>query len=535
MMMASPCTERAVQEFLMERGGRVQQMELIDHFLSALGENDQSRERVDREALTRIVDSVAFVKVEDGVKFVCLKAEGSAGSVMRADTGGHDHAECNGNIQEDDSNYVNGNPDNKEQTGASSTPAAGLDNDKQSNGNDPPADPSQNNKTNATSPTSGGGGGGGGGEVKLRERRRRESAPVIGLPDLEQAHSAGSHSQQVRGARRVSKGSQRAMLISCLSEDSALEGLDPVGDINTPKGSRRNFIELMMSSSPQVRRSLINRGSRLRDSVRSDGDSTSLLSSATDDDCASVTLDPLEHEWMLCASDGLWESLQSLLLVEPGLVTKRDFVTGFTCLHWAAKQGKAELLSQLLAFAKDNAVPVNVNVRSSAGYTPLHLAAMHGHTQVVRVLLSDWEADPEARDYSGRRAIQYLSPPLAADLQEEGVVLSPGAESDNENTSTVGTVGRGWRFPRVLPGNLNPLRLLNPPAESAEDAMAAGRTKGGIQRKSSLSRLNARLHRGRHRAQIIHSASFRDPGEVGRAEELPTSPLRTRPLSNLFG
>lgn len=131
-----------------------------------------------------------------------------------------------------------------------------------------------------------------------------------------------------------------------------------------------------------MRRSLISRGSRVRDSVKGDGDSTSLLSSATDEDCASVALDPLEHEWMLCASDGLWDSLQPLLAVEPGLVTKRDFVTGFTCLHWAAKQGKAELLSQLLAFAKENAIPVNLNVRSSAGYTPLHLAAMHGHTQV---------------------------------------------------------------------------------------------------------------------------------------------------------
>ncbi|XP_070832729.1 ankyrin repeat domain-containing protein SOWAHC [Chaetodon trifascialis] len=530
MMMASQCTEQAVQEFLMERGGRVQQMELIDHFLSIQGRNDQSKEGVDREALKSIVDSVGFVKVEDGVKFVCLNAEGGAESVMRADTDGHDHAECNGNIQEtlDDNNCVNGNPDDGEQTGRSSSLAASLDNDKQSNANEQPAAPSQNNKTNTSTPTSGGGG-----EVKLRERRRRESAPVIGLPDLDQAHPAGSHNQQVRGARRVSKGSQRAMLISCLSEDSALEGLDPVGDINTPKGSRRNFIELMMSSSPQVRRSLINRGSRLRDSVRSDGDSTSLLSSATDEDCASVTLDPLEHEWMLCASDGLWESLQPLLSVEPCLVAKRDFVTGFTCLHWAAKQGNAELISQLLAFAKENTVPVNVNVRSSAGYTPLHLAAMHGHTQVVRVLLSDWEADPEARDYSGRRAIQYLSPPLAANLQEEGVVLSPGAESDNENTNGGSSGGRGWRFPRVLPGNLNPLRLLNPPAEAAEEA--AGRTKGGMQRKSSLSRLNARLHRGRHRAQIIHSASFRDPGEVGRGEEVPSSPLRTRPLSNLFG
>lgn len=88
--------------------------------------------------------------------------------------------------------------------------------------------------------------------MKLRERRRRESAPVIGMADPDQAHPAGSHGQQARGARRVSKGSQRAVLTSCLSEDGAWEGLDFVGDINTPKGSRRNFIELMMSSSPQV-------------------------------------------------------------------------------------------------------------------------------------------------------------------------------------------------------------------------------------------------------------------------------------------
>uniref|UniRef100_A0A3Q3C2F4 Sosondowah ankyrin repeat domain family member C n=1 Tax=Haplochromis burtoni TaxID=8153 RepID=A0A3Q3C2F4_HAPBU len=466
---ASPEVQmQAVQEFLSERGGRVQQMELIDHFLSL---NEQSKEGVDREVLKSIVDSVGFVKVENGVKFVCLNSEGSGASK--------------------------------------------------------PATPSQS-KTSTGVPTPGGGG-----EVKLRDRRRRESAPVLGMPDLDQAQPGGSHNQQTRGARRVSRGSQRAMLTSCLSEDSALEGLDHIGDIQTPKGSRRNFIELMMSSSPQVRRSLINRGSRLRDSVKSEGDSASLLSSAADEDCASVTLDPLEHEWMLCASDGLWDSLQPLLAVEPSLVTKRDFVTGFTCLHWAAKQGKAELLSQLLTFAKENTIPVNVNVRSSAGYTPLHLAAMHGHTQVVRVLLSDWDADPEARDYSGRRPMQYLSPPLAADLLEEGVVTSPGPESDSENNGS--GRGRGWRFAKVLQGNLNPLRLLNSPTEASEDGTGNGKSKGGMQRKTSLSRLNARLHRGRHRAQIIHSASFRDTGEVGRGEELHSSPLRTRPLSNLFG
>lgn len=124
-----------------------------------------------------------------------------------------------------------------------------LDNEKQTNANEQPVASYQDSKTSTAAPTSAGGG-----EVKLRDRRRRESAPVIGMSDLDQAHTAGSQSQQVRGARRVSKGSQRAMLVSCLSEDSALEGLETIGDINTPKGSRRNFIELMMSSSPQVGR-----------------------------------------------------------------------------------------------------------------------------------------------------------------------------------------------------------------------------------------------------------------------------------------
>ncbi|MED6287382.1 hypothetical protein CHARACLAT_015747 [Characodon lateralis] len=526
MMASQRCTEQAVHEFLLEKGGRVRQMELIDHFTSPCGCNDQQKEGAEWELLSGIVDIVGFVKEENGVKFVCLNGDGSEESVMRTDANDHVDAECNGNIQETpDNKQVNGNPDDGEQTGASTS--ASLDNVKQSNGNEQPADQSQSGTESGTHTTAGGG------EVRLRDRRRRESAPAIGMQDVDQAHAAGSHNHVVRGARRVSKGSQRAMLISCLSEDSALEGMESVGEIQTPKGSRRNFIELMMSSSPQVRRSLINRGSRIRDSVRSDGDSSSVLSSATDDDSSSVTLDPLEHEWMLCASDGLWESLQPLLAVEPSLVAKRDFVTGFTCLHWAAKHGKAELLCQLLAFAKENTIPMNVNARSSAGYTPLHLAAMHGHTQVVRMLLLDWEADQEARDYSGRRAIQYLPPLLAADLEKEGVVTSPGAESDTENGNGGSSRTRGWRFPKVLQGNLKSLRLLTSPPETLEES--AEKTKGGLQRKTSLSRLNARLHRGRHRAQIIHSASFRDTGEVGRGEELPRSPLRTRPLSNLFG
>lgn len=125
-------------------------------------------------------------------------------------------------------------------------PLASLDNNKQSNDNENEA--RSQCRINAMTPATSTGGG----EVRLRDRRRRESAPVIAVQDLDQGHPAGPHCQQVRGARRVSKGSQRAILTSCLSEDSALEGLESIGDIHTPKGSRRNFIELMMSTSPQV-------------------------------------------------------------------------------------------------------------------------------------------------------------------------------------------------------------------------------------------------------------------------------------------
>lgn len=94
-------------------------MELTEHFLSVCGRNDQVKEGLDSEALKRVVESVGFLKVEDGVKFICLNSEGSAGSVMRAGTGGHNHEECNGNIHEmvHGSNYVNGNYDNAERAG----------------------------------------------------------------------------------------------------------------------------------------------------------------------------------------------------------------------------------------------------------------------------------------------------------------------------------------------------------------------------------------------------------------------------------
>uniref|UniRef100_A0A673LUF6 SOWAHA-C winged helix-turn-helix domain-containing protein n=1 Tax=Sinocyclocheilus rhinocerous TaxID=307959 RepID=A0A673LUF6_9TELE len=95
-------------------------------------------------------------------------------------------------------------------------------------------------------------------------------------------------------------------------------------------------------------------------------------------DCRA-TLEPLEHEWMMCATDGCWE--------KEGL---RDGI------HLPALGcGKHELIVMLVNFAREHLVAVNA--RSSAGYMPLHLAAMHNHLEIVKLLVGAFDGNVEAR------------------------------------------------------------------------------------------------------------------------------------------
>lgn len=680
--MATECTQEAILQFLTERGGRVRNVELIDHFKYILP-SDPGKKALVKETFKGYVDNVAFVKVENGVKIVCLKKK-YRGSVKR--TGERGDGECNGNgitagkisiLEQSEGVAINkaindrNNGDSfqsndlcEENSNICTSEIAmstSYDGDKSSLSLETVANDDAKRKI---LPRSGcGTDSGKGAEVqtvlegktsattahsnsvhispadsllamgnllKFRSTKTTEdvkevgcekecentSAPEVRIPriavieasplpvegdgtvfnlpdqggfevqraqtsgqlnqssnqtafknelehhkptggisdhglptgmevkpkpktseeDIEVSVGKGAPQAQFINRRRVSRGSQRSFLSSNLSEDGTDEGqFDSVsisGSDNTPKSSRKNFIELMMNSSPQVRRSMVHRNStylssrhRDRDSVKSDSDSASLVSSTTDEDGGSVTLDPLEHEWMMCASDGQWESLHRMLACEPNLVMKKDFVTGFTCLHWAAKQGKQELLALLVNFAKQHVVPLNINARSSAGYTPLHLAAMHSHFEVVKLLVGAYDADVEARDYSGKKASQYLAGTVAEDIRD---II--GAEADTGAESLECGAGR-WRLSKVLASNLMPMKLLNHPEEDACDG--GGLVKSmAVYRKSSMSKIKPRLHKIRFRTQIIHSTSFRETDDGDRSMK---SPMKSRPISNLFG
>uniref|UniRef100_A0A8B9ZKY5 Sosondowah ankyrin repeat domain family member D n=1 Tax=Anas platyrhynchos TaxID=8839 RepID=A0A8B9ZKY5_ANAPL len=133
----------------------------------------------------------------------------------------------------------------------------------------------------------------------------------------------------------------------------------------------------------------------------------------------SLALDPLEHEWLLTVAQGDAENIVRLLDLEPSLLSRKDFVTGFTALHWLAKHGHHESFIEVVAHAQKKGYPVNVNVpAASGGLTPLHLAALQGHELLIKLLVGAYGADTSCRDHSGRKAWQYLRADAPRELKE---------------------------------------------------------------------------------------------------------------------
>ncbi|RVE46699.1 hypothetical protein evm_008662 [Chilo suppressalis] len=94
-------------------------------------------------------------------------------------------------------------------------------------------------------------------------------------------------------------------------------------------------------------------------------------------------------------------------------------------MHWACKRGDENLVKLLAGVARQL-----VNERS--GYTPLHIAMQFRHENVYRLLVEVYDADPNVRDWSGRKPRQYL---VHIDTS-----LSPGCFRKKEGFLRIGSL-----------------------------------------------------------------------------------------------
>lgn len=145
--------------------------------------------------------------------------------------------------------------------------------------------------------------------------------------------------------------------------------------------------------------------------------SSQSLSASSDQD-TDWALYPMEHAWMLSAVEGSYETILEFIAEDPHLLTRRDFISGYSVLHWLAKRGQDEILIKLLRYAERKDIPVNVNLRGSGGLTPLHVASMHGQYMVIKLLVGAFGANVDAMDYNGKRPWQYLKGDAPLEMKE---------------------------------------------------------------------------------------------------------------------
>lgn len=195
---------------------------------------------------------------------------------------------------------------------------------------------------------------------------------------------------------------QRQQEVTDSSAPGALQREAPERSSLTP-AMRKKYLKELLLSNPS------------HSSFSSVLSQTTSVSSEQDADWA---LYPMEHAWMLSAVEGNYDTILEFISEDPYLLTRRDFISGYSVLHWLAKRGQDETLLKLLRYAESAGIPANVNVRGSGGLTPLHVASMHRQYMTIKLLVGAFGANVDAMDYNGKRAWQYLPENAPLEMKE---------------------------------------------------------------------------------------------------------------------
>ncbi|XP_070591968.1 ankyrin repeat domain-containing protein SOWAHA [Erythrolamprus reginae] len=481
--MAEFLNQAAVVGFLRERGGKARNSLLVAHFKPMLDAPEATPEV--RAALRRrfvhLVNSVAVVQVSEGIKWVALRKRRQ--SVPDPS-------------EEEPTPIAFGDLSDEETEGAGSGAPACAGGFVAPGEEDPEAP--------RTIPV-----------IQLKSLFQREGSESLKVPGVKDPLAP-------RGA------SAKPCMLPVRSVPPSIkakrsEELSPEQDrIPDQEGLQVNLPATLPPASPHVKRRQPNEVGSRSSSLRG---SKPLKVGEEADSTANVPLEPAEHQWVVTATAGQWsQQLHGLLLIDLNLATKRDFMSGFTVLHWAAKSGNCRTLSKVIEMAEKGGVSLDVNAKSFGGYTPLHIASIHGQEDVITQLVKVYNAKVNLRDYSGKKPFQYLkegsSFAVRHLLNDPGLHTNAGQNSSAKKPIKVAA--------SILSSTSTVLGLLS-------DDIAFYELTKGLKKPAPVNKFLsiATAPRRKLKSRRAFSSSFSSLSQALEEEQNETA-SKHRPLSELF-
>lgn len=407
--------------FLLEQGGKVKNAELLKKFKPVVDSPDPQEKAHNRELFKRFVNTIAVVREEDGDKVVVLKKKYThllAGLVRSSSTQEEGEIQNKEDLEEEVAQTLPVSDNTQE-------PLISTDTERSSQQDlSEPQDHGLDSDSVGT----------------VRESINQEDLRSFQKSDPENEEPRKSvfdivsrmdHSGPVPVPKSWSDGQakelQKPHMLPLRYAHTSFDALEANQDENTSLVLEIPMPVIQGSPPLDPPPSAIPRsphvGRRHHDDVGSRSPYTKRASKtmkASEENKYSdvVPLIQHEHEWLVSATNGRWNhKLLGLMLADSELADKRDFISGFTALHWAAKSGNTEMVKLLFHLSSKGGTNINVNVRSFGGYTPLHIAAIHEHKDVIIMLVTDYSANINIRDNNGKKPYHYLKKGCALPLR----------------------------------------------------------------------------------------------------------------------
>ncbi|XP_071316380.1 ankyrin repeat domain-containing protein SOWAHA [Trachinotus anak] len=399
-------TQESVLSLLISEGGRVRKSDLVGKFKGSIDCGDPAEKERNRELFKTFVNNVAFVREIDGVRYVLIKKmyQHLLDSVQTAAEDRVDKTE------------------NEETRGTGERQR-------------PPA----RTEERAESPEGPTGGGSAVSDLDPEQASESDENPTELLSPIQLALQRNKYTH-IRVKRMLNFESQKqgtdgdnCSKWGAVSKPTTVQSKPYALPLRMPPSTTRVEIRKLKvdpDDPPESPKLDASRGKRRPPSAETGGSTSSpqlrrafktTKPSEEHKDTripSVVPLEQAEHEWLVKCAAGHWSQVYGLLLTDNQLAEKRDFMSGFTALHWAAKCGKSEMLVKIIDLSRQGGVDVDINAKTHGGYTPLHIAALHDQEYIMAMLVGEFGANVNIRDNCGKKAYHYLSKGISGTLRE---------------------------------------------------------------------------------------------------------------------